>query len=195
MSTVRYVQEYGNMLAVIFDDGSRVLAYPTPNSGLYIVSGVGSSAPWVWPVHFKPDGITKWNLGDGYGPRISPITGLPSFHYGQDINGGGISGTDILSPAVGIVRGVGTDPTASYGYNVRIQHGDGSGTLCAHMLNSPPVTVGQAVSAGDIIGAVGNTGDSTGTHLHFNTQSTYSSSVNANTVDPLAFMSSRGAPW
>jgi len=188
------IQRYGNQYKILYDDDSFDFSYPTTNPNHHIVNG-HSIDEWIWPIHYRPDGVTKWNLGDGYGPRISPITGLPEFHYGQDINGPSITNTLIVSPSDGIVMGVSTDPFDSYGYNVRIQHNDGSGTLCAHMVARPPVSIGDSVNMGDVIGAVGSTGDATGPHLHFNTQTTYSSSVNDNTEDPLTFMSDRGQSW
>ena len=64
------------------------------------------------------------------------------------------------------------DSHYSYGYYVMIYHGtadDGNNytTLYAHMRSWPSVSVGQTVSQGDVIGAVGNTGNSFGNHCHF----------------------------
>ena len=56
--------------------------------------------------------------------------------------------------------------TGGYGNRVEISHGDGTSTLYGHMLTIT-VSVGQTVNQGDIIGYVGCTGYSTGTHLHF----------------------------
>lgn len=235
MATVVKLQEHGNQFAVIFDDGSRVLAYPqgqiyavdsnsngvvslqifgtqlavlyddgtvdlgyqVGGSGLYYVHGTYIVAPaWVWPVHYRADGVTRWTLGDGYGLRTNPFPPPPTeFHEGQDINGGGITGWPIVAASDGTVQRVSTSPTVSYGYSVQIQHLDGTGTLCAHMVASPPVSVGQVVSVGDVIGAVGSTGDATGPHLHYNTQSTFDMNANTNAVDPIAFMTARGVPW
>ena len=75
----------------------------------------------------------------------------------------------------------------SYGNYVMIYHGtDDQGntyaTLYAHMNSTPPVSVGQSVSQGDVIGYVGTTGNSTGNHLHFQLL------VNGTPVDPLAML-------
>lgn len=192
---IKYLKDYGNIIAINYTDGTINLAYPTGNS-LFVTKGTYSPGPtWIWPVHYRADGVTKWNLGDGYGSRISPITGLPEFHYGQDINGSGINNWPIVAPSHGVVQAVGTNPSASYGYNVHLSHDDGTGTFYGHMIALPPVSVGQIVNLGDHIGNVGATGDATGPHLHYNTQTVYASGANSNTQDPLIFMSSKGAPW
>lgn len=69
------------------------------------------------------------------------------------------------------------------GYYVRIDHGDGFETLYGHMADIPPVSVGQAVSKGDIIGDVGSTGMSTGPHVHFIVR------YLGQDVDPLSYIS------
>lgn len=74
-------------------------------------------------------------------------------------------GTPILSSADGTVIFVGDD-TKGYGKYIIICHYDGSGTLYAH-LNSISVSKWKSVKQGDVIGLSGNTGNSTGPHLHF----------------------------
>ncbi len=86
----------------------------------------------------------------------------------------GHNGTDMVAPlgTAVVAAKSGTVITANYGYSsgygnyVAIRHSDGSRTLYAH-LSSISVSVGQAVSAGQYIGACGSTGRSTGPHLHF----------------------------
>ena len=79
-------------------------------------------------------------------------------------------GTPILSARQGVVKGVGnTDaqcPYASYGKWILVEHDNGLSTLYAH-LSSQTVSTGQAVTRGQVIGYGGNTGYSTGSHLHF----------------------------
>jgi len=76
------------------------------------------------------------------------------------------SGTPILASAAGQVLYAGWK-NGGYGYCVFIAHADGNTTIYEHLLSSIPVTVGQRVEQGDVIGYSGSTGNSTGPHLHF----------------------------
>ena len=101
-------------------------------------------------------------MTSGFGYRISPFTGAPTMHNGVDI--AAAPGTPIKSPASGVVSYVGYDE--GYGKLVAIDHGYGVVTRYGH--NSKVyVTVGQRVERFDTIAAVGNTGRSTGPHLHY----------------------------
>ena len=186
MTEFTHIMEYGNALVILFDDGSKEIAYPSMGGFWFVKNDFGT---WVWPLSVPP-----WNFGDGYGPRINPVTGLPSFHYGIDINGAGITGEDILAASNGIVRAINTSISHSYGVYVHIEHDDGSGTFYAHMVSgSITVNIGDSVIAGQKLGEVGDTGLVTGPHLHFNTQENFSFSMNANTIDPIDFMLERNA--
>lgn len=101
-------------------------------------------------------------LSCDYGYRLHPITGLPDFHKGVDLPAD--EGTPILAAMDGTVMTAGV--SASFGNYVVIQHADSLVTRYGHCsrLN---VEQGQEVQAGDIVGFVGNTGYSTGNHLHF----------------------------
>lgn len=89
-------------------------------------------------------------------------------HNGQDISWGTIDGKTIRTMQSGIVIDkANTSSTSGYGSYVKIDHGNGLKTVYAHMqYNSPNVKLNQKVSAGTAIGKVGNTGMSTGPHLH-----------------------------
>ena len=89
-------------------------------------------------------------------------------HSGVDISGGGIYGANIYASKGGTVITAKTDyiPGYSYGMYVVIDHGSGYSTLYGHC-SAIYVSVGQQVSQGDVIAAVGSTGWSTGPHLHF----------------------------
>jgi murein DD-endopeptidase MepM/ murein hydrolase activator NlpD len=98
-------------------------------------------------------------------------------HAGIDIPlgmGTGIRAADGGSVSIAGVMG-------GYGNYICIQHGGALSTCYAH-LSSIGVSVGQSVSQGQVIGASGNTGNSTGPHLHFETR------VNGNPVDPLGYL-------
>jgi murein DD-endopeptidase MepM/ murein hydrolase activator NlpD len=97
-----------------------------------------------------------------YGYRSDPITGAPDFHPGIDFDGD--YGTDILAVGSGVVSFAGVKP--GYGNTVEIDHGNGYVTRYAHNSKNL-VTVGDPVRDGDVIGKVGSTGRSTGTHVHF----------------------------
>lgn len=97
-----------------------------------------------------------------FGRRRDPFTGRWEPHMGLDIRTQ--IGTPVYSAADGKVIHVRREP--AYGKTVVIDHGNGYKTLYAH-LNRFYVTKGQTVKRGDPIGEVGNTGRSTGPHLHY----------------------------
>lgn len=99
----------------------------------------------------------------GYGWRTDPMGGSGSdFHLGNDL--AAAEGTVIFAAADGVVRYAGTHN--SYGNYVRILHEDGDESLYAHM-QYVFVRSGQPVTAGQVLGTVGETGNATGPHLHF----------------------------
>lgn len=99
----------------------------------------------------------------GYGWRADPMGGSGSdFHLGNDL--AAATGTPVLAATDGVVRYAGTH--SSYGNYLRILHANGDETLYAH-LQYLFVHSGQSVSAGQCIGTVGETGNTTGPHLHF----------------------------
>jgi murein DD-endopeptidase MepM/ murein hydrolase activator NlpD len=98
----------------------------------------------------------------GFGPRRDPKNGGSRMHNGTDW--AGPSGTPILSTADGVVTFAGRQ--SGYGNLIKIKHDFGIETRYAH-LSKIYVGVGERVSRGDKIGGMGNTGRSTGTHLHY----------------------------
>jgi murein DD-endopeptidase MepM/ murein hydrolase activator NlpD len=98
----------------------------------------------------------------GFGYRISPFTGREEFHKGVDIPAA--IGTKIKSPADGVVIFVGW--MRGYGRIIKIDHGSNYKTVYGH-LHKFDVEVGDRVKKGDFIGEVGNSGRSTGPHLHY----------------------------
>lgn len=105
---------------------------------------------------------TKGLVTAGYGYRKSPFTGKREFHEGMDI--AALPGTPVVATADGIVRFAG--PAASYGNVVFIDHGHGFATAYGHN-STIRVHARQRVRRGEIIAYVGNTGRTTGPHVHY----------------------------
>ncbi len=128
-----------------------------------------ASTPSVWPVR-------GW-VTSPFGNRTSPFTGIPTFHEGMDI--AAQTGTPVVAPADGVVvrAGFGT----GYGNMVEISHGYGVKTIYGHnsRLNVKP---GQRVKRGDVISYVGDSGSSTGPHLHYEVR------VNGLPVNPVRYL-------
>ncbi len=94
-----------------------------------------------------------------YGPRWGTT------HEGMDISGYNVYGADIIASDGGTVTYSASD-NSGYGMNIVIDHGNGFQTHYAHC-STLYVSEGEQVYAGQVIGAVGSTGNSTGPHLHF----------------------------
>lgn len=128
---------------------------------------------------FTGSGQFGWPVDGGFvsDPFISDRN-----HKGLDI--AAPENTDIYAASDGVVIAAGWN-TGGYGYFVMIDHLDGYETLYGHC-NGLYVTKGQIVTRGQLIAAVGNTGDSTGNHCHFEVR------YNGNYYDPLAFINTTG---
>jgi len=105
---------------------------------------------------------TRGYISRGFGIRIDPFTGRKQPHLGIDLATD--IGTPVYAPADGRVSFVGRDP--GLGKMIRINHLFGYTTVYAH-LSVVKVKRGEYVKRGEVIGAVGNTGYSTGPHLHY----------------------------
>ena len=97
-----------------------------------------------------------------FGYRIDPFDRVNRFHYGQDITVK--TGTPIYAPADGVVKIA--RYMGGFGKSLKVDHGFGYTTFYAH-LSKFNVERGKRIKRGDIIGYVGNTGRSTGPHLHY----------------------------
>ncbi|TVR30747.1 MAG: M23 family metallopeptidase [Spirochaetaceae bacterium] len=117
-------------------------------------------------------------LTSGYGMRNDPFTGIRRFHNGIDL--AAAVGTPVRAAMAGRVVHVENQP-GNYGRFVIIRHDGGYQTLYAH-LDSYSVQTGQQVNQGQQIGQMGNTGRSTGPHLHF------SVIKNGSFVDPMRYL-------
>ena len=137
-----------------------------------------------------PNGALAWplpqtfSISSPFGYREDPFTGEIDYHNGTDI--AAPNGTQILAAAAGTVTiANGIDSWGgSYGYHIKIDHGNGLETLYAHC-SAICVTPGQQVQQGEVIGFVGSTGNSTGNHLHFEVQ------ANGERVDAMGFFAER----
>jgi murein DD-endopeptidase MepM/ murein hydrolase activator NlpD len=110
--------------------------------------------PSIWPV--------RGFITSEFGYRNSPLYGSRQFHEGIDI--ANQIGTPVVAAANGTVTEAGY--SSGYGRYVKVQHGYGIVTLYGHM-SKTCVSAGQMVKKGEVIGNVGNTGSSTGPHLHY----------------------------
>ncbi|MGI4827070.1 MAG: M23 family metallopeptidase [Janthinobacterium lividum] len=119
----------------------------------------GSNIPDMWPI-LGP-------INSGFGQREDPILGLGTgeFHKGVDI--GSPDGTPVHSPAAG--RVIKAAMGNGYGREIEIDHGNGIVTVYGH-LQGWNVTAGQNVVKGEVIGFVGHSGRTTGSHLHYEVQ-------------------------
>jgi len=142
-------------LAVILTQIDSQRTYYTPTLDEL---AVGELPPDYMPSIYPTFG----RISDGWGLRVHPISNEIEFHYGLDI--ANQPGTAIYATADGMVTT--TDYDTSYGKRIIINHGNGYETLYAH-LYSYLVRVGDRVSKGQIIGLMGNSGLSTGPHLHY----------------------------
>jgi len=112
-----------------------------------------------------------------YGWRIDPFTGYKAFHEGLDFPAN--IGTSIHAAADGIVSEA--DHTSDYGNIVKIEHGSGLETRYAHA-SKLLVHVGERVVKGQVVAEVGNTGRSTGPHLHYEIR------LNGEALDPRRYL-------
>ena len=114
--------------------------------------------PSIQPVSEK----SLRQMASGYGYRRDPIYGTAKFHEGMDFSAP--VGTPVYATGLGKVLSAGWK--SAYGNLVEVDHGYGYVTRYAH-LSKILVRPGQTVSRGELIGEVGNTGKSTGPHLHY----------------------------
>jgi len=142
------VTSYAELLRLKY--GSRDFSYTTTGTGAV-----------RWPFPFAVP------ISSGFGERVAPCRWCSSYHQGIDFNPG--AGTPIFAIADGVV--LQSERSGGFGQHALIEHtinGQRVVSVYAHMTAaSSPLVVGQVVEAGDFVGTVGNTGTSTGAHLHF----------------------------
>jgi murein DD-endopeptidase MepM/ murein hydrolase activator NlpD len=118
-----------------------------------------SSMPAIMPISNK----SLKSTASGWGFRFHPIYKIRQFHYGMDFTAA--VGTKVYTTGDGIVKDVQTIG-GGYGRWILIDHGFGYQTMYAH-LSGFSVKIGEQVKRGQVIGYVGNSGTSTGPHLHY----------------------------
>ena len=116
----------------------------------------------------------------GYGVRSDPFGGGATRHMGIDL--AGPTGTPIFATADGVVSESGYN-NGGYGNLIKLDHGRGVETRYGH-LSAMMVSAGQRVARGQLIGRMGSTGRSTGSHLHYEVR------IEGKAVNPIPFMKS-----
>lgn len=143
-----------------------------------LVPGQVSSTGWAVP--------GKGPITSHFGMRKHPVDGKLTGHMGTDLQGGGCEGP-IWAAQAGVVRYAGMDSRGTG--TILVDHGGGVTTAYLHMYSSGIlVRTGDNVTAGQQIGKVGNTGRSTGCHLHFEVH------IDDVPIDPEPFMTDKGTP-
>jgi murein DD-endopeptidase MepM/ murein hydrolase activator NlpD len=128
-----------------------------------------AALPSRWPV--------RGPVNSGFGGRTSPWSAQSEFHSGLDI--GAQIGTPVKSPAPGTVVFAGSH--SEFGQTLIIDHGNDTKSLYGH-LSKLQASVNQKVSRGDVIALTGNTGRSSGPHLHYEIQ------VGGQSVNPTGYL-------
>lgn len=139
-----------------------------------------ASLPAIQPVNNKE----LKRMVSGYGWRIDPVYGTRKMHWGLDFTAD--IGTDVYSTGDGVVEKIEVN-SWGYGREIVIDHGFGYKTRYAH-LSSFLVKEGDTIKRGDLIGLVGNSGKSTGPHLHYEVEK------DGHKVNPINFFHSDLSP-
>ncbi len=128
-------------------------------------------------VPYRKPVIGEVEFTSGFGVRSDPFLGRPAMHTGLDFRAA--TGDPVRATANGKV--VSSGWAGGYGRMVEIDHGNGLSTRYGH-LSEIDVKVGDQIRIGQVIGAVGSTGRSTGPHLHYETR------IDGEAVDPQKFL-------
>ena len=132
-----------------------------------------ASIPAIQPVRNKD----LKRVASGFGWRIDPVYGTRKMHWGIDFTGD--TGTEIFATGAGVAEVVKVSGWG-YGREIVINHGFGYKSRYAH-LSEFKIKEGDTVKRGDLIGLMGNTGKSTGPHLHYEIEK------NGKKVDPINY--------
>lgn len=187
MASPSNVRHAGNGLLITMDDGKQHLAVPTSGEVWYVKQGGG-----VVPPDPEPSGVWQWPF-----PQRDVTCNYTCYpnHGGSDF--AKPTGTPIKAIGDGVVYAKGDFGGEGAGRHIWIDHGvvGSRGVVKSgyfHMRDMPTLAVGARVKAGDIIGYVGSTGNSTGTHLHLEIAQN-GTIWEIDTVDPEIFLVEVGA--
>jgi murein DD-endopeptidase MepM/ murein hydrolase activator NlpD len=184
LSTFLGIKETADGTLREVDDVRKLSAYlsqavePIKEMGVLLdsQSALLTEIPSIWPVKGGIGSISMF-----FGQNINPISGQYYIHKGIDISTHR-AGDQVLATADGQV--VGAEYTNDFGNFVIIRHKHGYYTRYAH-LQSSRVKLGQSVQQGEVIGYIGNTGISTGPHLHYEVH------IGSDVVDPYRYITLR----
>ena len=124
-------------------------------------------------------------ISSKFGWRENPILKRKEFHTGVDLRSP--AGTPILAPADGVVKFTGYNQNSGYGNVISVSHNYGFETSYAHLQNKQVVKEGQFIKKGDLVAYSGNSGMSTGPHLHYEVK------FIGRTLDPETFLRWKGS--
>lgn len=158
-----FLMQNASLVSMVDEGGLRLLPGPVPRNSRLV--------PSLWPVLGPITG--------SFGERQDPFTGEGAFHPGIDI--GAVYGSSVHAAADGVVVYAGWEQ--GYGRFVVIDHGFGISTCYGH-LSAINTQVGARVDRGDVIGYVGDSGRSTGPHLHYEVR------INNTPVNPWRYLRS-----
>ena len=155
---------------VVLPEGAGVSATASSADGQWVLVSYAGLVGWVNSRYLAP--VVERPVQPSRASFIWPVAGraittyFGPAHDGIDIDQYPSGGNPVVAVANGTVTFAGGNPCCSYGLYVKVEHPDGTLTLYAH-LQSIEVAEGQAVAQGQVLGTSGNTGRSTGAHLHF----------------------------
>jgi murein DD-endopeptidase MepM/ murein hydrolase activator NlpD len=154
------------------EEGREILMEEVYSEAVPKIVEKGTQTP---PTYIKP--ISGGSLSSGFGSRSAPTKGASTNHKGVDW--ATPIGTTVYASNAGTVSFAGW--ASGYGYAVYINHADGRQTRYGH-LSKVLVSAGQTVAQGERIALSGNTGRSTGPHVHFEIR------INGTAVNPLKYL-------
>lgn len=151
--------------ALIARDKARAAAEASRPSAAPKSGGTAAPAPQNAPVNASGKSCMPVRGGYSIAARFGQVGSWSRYHTGFDFSAP--IGTTLQAPASGVVTNAGAGPASGWaGTYVAIRYPDGSSSLMAHM-STVAVSVGQTVSACQVVGAVGMTGRTFGPHVHF----------------------------